>query len=224
MNKILIIALVIWFLVIGGIFAYTSFVRNTGTQVQVEPTSVPASNPTPITDQTLRLWKDTLGFTFSYPTEMLIDPHNEDQDNFAHLEITSPFKSGNITIWAKDTKYSNVTDWVTSDPTAGAGNPVETTLDGTPAKKIFYDSPKKIVTATIYDGLLFSIEGNFSGNSTLASEYDTIVANFSFSRVKAVGQQARIVEPTQSLSSSLTPTPVIDESAGTIVWPEEIIN
>ena len=47
-------------------------------------------------------WKDPLGITFSYPVDAIIDKHDEDKENYMHVEITSATHSGGLVLWAKD--------------------------------------------------------------------------------------------------------------------------
>ena len=101
-------------------------------------------------------WEDPAGFKFAYPDVLEIDPHEEDEENYAHLELTSQDHSGSILIWMKDTDYEDLDEWL-------AGEQIETLafdseLGGESAKKITYNEPRKLITAVIDVDVLVLIE------------------------------------------------------------------
>ena len=50
----------------------------------------------------LVVWDDPAGFTFEYPQDLKVDKHDEDKENYAHVELTSPGRQGRVIVWAKD--------------------------------------------------------------------------------------------------------------------------
>ncbi|MBI5619617.1 hypothetical protein HY950_01530, partial [Candidatus Gottesmanbacteria bacterium] len=60
-------------------------------------------------------WTDPAGFTFQYPKALAADKHEEDQDNYAHVELTSKDHPGSIIVWAKDTTATDVNAWVKTE-------------------------------------------------------------------------------------------------------------
>ena len=44
------------------------------------------------------MWDDPAGFTFDYPEGVAIDKHDEDQENYAHVELTHPQHQGKILV------------------------------------------------------------------------------------------------------------------------------
>ena len=60
----------------------------------------PATGPSVDSSSAIKLdfWEDAAGFSFSYPEDISIDPHEEDEENYAHLELTLPGYEGRIVI------------------------------------------------------------------------------------------------------------------------------
>lgn len=129
----------------------------------------------------LLLWDDEAGFTFEYPQGLYIDPHPEDMENYAHLEITSPKKSGRILILVNDASTETIEEWVKADKEATSASIIDTSLAGAAAKKLLFKDPKTVLTAAIdpYGGLfllrLEPGEGDFWQNI-----YQQILKSFAF--------------------------------------------
>ena len=178
-KKILVIggvAFLFAFLVVGFFLLKQkpsgSLVFPSGKRISLTPTEVPLK---------MTAWKDPLGFTFPYPKEVKLDPHDEDQENYAHVELTNATHSGNIIVWAKDTEFSSIEDWVNDDPMATSASVLDATLAGVSAKKLYFAQPvKKLVTATIYDELLFLIEMVPDSGTFWGKIYDDLLKGFSF--------------------------------------------
>ena len=98
-------------------------------------------------------WTDPAGFTFQYPKDVTIDKHDEDTENYAHVEMTHKDHPGNLIVWAKDTKAADVNAWVKTEKQFGGATVSEATLGGKPAKTVSVESPKKVFTGTISDEL-----------------------------------------------------------------------
>ncbi|MBI4067135.1 hypothetical protein HY407_02030 [Candidatus Gottesmanbacteria bacterium] len=134
-------------------------------------------------------WKDPMGFTFEYPKDFMIDNHEEDEENYAHVELTKSGLSGNIIIWAKDTTYTSLDGWLKGDKEISGGNSVDTTWGGKEAKKVRISAPApKVVTATLYDDIIFLLEENPDGAGKLDAIYEAILENFKFYEVSATGE------------------------------------
>ena len=52
------------------------------------------------------------GFSFSYPEGLTVDKHDEDQENYAHIEMTLKDTLGNVIVWAKDAPASDLAAWI----------------------------------------------------------------------------------------------------------------
>lgn len=126
----------------------------------------------------LTTWEDPAGFKFSYPEDLEIDPHEEDTQNYAHLELTSPGHEGKIIIWVKETKYTNIDDWAGEE--AGKGQVFDTELGDKPAKKIAYSEPVMLATVTIDVDALVLIEMTPDKQGYWQAVYDQILTSFTF--------------------------------------------
>lgn len=202
MKKSLIIAGVIIAVGVIGcsvyIFRNTLFKKN----VQVTPSVVQEEKVEMVT------WNDPAGFSFQYPNNITIDKHDEDTENYAHLELTDPKHPGRIIIWAKDTTYTDVSMWVTKDVTLKDAAVIDTTLGGKPAKKIILaqsaSSGKKLITGAIDEQILFTIEAEPTGDDPYWQQtYGAISQSFVF--VPVSGSDASAVGAVQDAS------PVVDE-------------
>lgn len=140
----------------------------------------------------LALWEDPAGFSFSYPEDVKIDPHEEDTENYAHLELTSPNYEGKIFIWVQDTDYTDIEDWVEKEATEGA-QVFDTELGGEPAKKVAYSEPTKLVTAAIDIDALVLVEMMPGKEGYWQEIYDQILSSFTF--VPLEGEEAAAPGP-----------------------------
>lgn len=155
----------------------------------------------------LKNWEDPAGFSFAYPSEIAIDPHPEDEENYAHLELTSAGHQGRILIWVKETDWADIDLW--AQKTSGGVQIFDTELGGKPAKKIAYSNPQKMVVATIDVDALVLIEMEPDSQRYWQSVLDQILASFKF--IPLEGEPA------------YAETPEGQGSAPIIVEPEEVI-
>ena len=166
---------------------------------------------TPSPPAQLIVWNDPAGFTFRYPEGAVIDKHDEDQENYAHVELTHPDHPGSLVVWAKDTTSADVTSWVRTEKQFAGANVLDTTLGDSPAKKILIASPaKKIVTGTIADELLFMIETVPTDDTYWPVVHDTITSNFAFIPVAAEGSTSEVGAPAQVGQESVDEEEVIE--------------
>lgn len=154
-------------------------------------------------------WEDPAGFKFAYPDVLEIDPHEEDEENYAHLELTNQDHSGSILIWMKDTDYEDLDEWL-------AGEQIETLafdseLGGEPAKKITYNEPKKIIIAAIDVDVLVLIEV-MPEDSWWEEVANQILDSFEF--IPLANEQDQTPQP--AANNSYTGSGIIEE-------PEEVL-
>lgn len=169
---------------------------------------VPTVTPVP-----LRAWDDPAGFTFEYPENLIVNKHDEDQENYAHVEMSNDDYPGKIVIWVKDLPMTSkkmviidVSEWVISDSILSAGNSVDTTLGDKTAKKILLKSPpEKLVTGVVFDDVLWIVEGEFIDKAYWSDVYKTITDSFKF-------------KPTVNQTSGS-----VDSSADVAVDEEEVV-
>lgn len=153
MNKKLIISALIASVVVitavgGGYIYYVKNQKSVSPLADVQPTQAPVE----ATDT----WTDPAQFSFRYPKSLTLNPHREDQENYAHVELSSATHSGSLIVWVKDTNADTIDNWVTQEKVKGA---FDTTLDNVPARKVVIGTQtNKLIISAINGGYLYQIE------------------------------------------------------------------
>lgn len=143
--------------------------------------------PTPVAEE-MSTWTDPTEFTFEYPKSLSFNPHNEDQENYAHVELTSATHSGNLIVWVKDTTSDTIDAWVTAQKIK---NSIDSTLGDLPAKKVIAASESSTLTlSTIRNGYLYQIEVNLKDSEFWNKTFDQVVTSFKFVSAEITGQPA----------------------------------
>lgn len=174
MKKPVVIAIVIGVLV--GVIGGGGYLWMKKGRVAVPPTTQQEETQAKLQD-----WKDPAGFMFQYPEGVVINKHDEDKENYAHVEMTNPMYPGRLIVWGKDTTALDVAAWVKTEKTFRDGSIVDTTLGAKPAKKILITTPiKKIIVGTIFDDLLWFIEVEPGEGDYWQKTFDTISQSFKF--------------------------------------------
>ncbi len=173
MRKPIVIAIIIGVSV--GVVAGGGYLWMKKTREVVPPTTTQLEE----TQAKLLDWKDPAGFTFQYPEGVTIDKHDEDKENYSHVEMTNPTNPGRLIVWAKDTTAADVNAWVKTEKTFRDASIVDTTLGNQPAKKILLTTPtKKVVVGTIFDEILWYIEVEPGEDDYWQKILDTIATSF----------------------------------------------
>ena len=169
-------------------------------------------NPLTQTEQNqggkLLVWEDPAGFKFSYPEEIKINPHEEDEENYAHLELTSDSHPGSILIWMKDNKYKNIQDWVKKENSTGSAQVFDSDLGGNPAQKLAFTSPQKMVTATLDGNAVVLIEV-YPRDSWWNETYNQILKSFEF--IPLQGEEISAPAKVSGSSGQTSEGGIIDE-------------
>ncbi|MEK7592020.1 MAG: hypothetical protein AAB508_01345 [Patescibacteria group bacterium] len=143
-----------------------------------------AQVPTPVIEK-LSEWKDPAGFSFSYPEGLTVDKHDEDQENYAHIEMTLKDTLGNVIVWAKDAPASDLAAWIKKEKRFTDAPVLDTTLGGESAKKILLNSPKKmVIVGALFDGMLVTVESDLDEAGEWQKRHDSVVSNFVFGEKK----------------------------------------
>ncbi len=146
------------------------------------PVSVVAK-PSP-ESESLLTWNDPAGFTFQYPQGLTVDKHDEDTQNYAHIEFTHKDHQGNVIVWGKDTIAKDAAAWVKAEKRLSGGNTLDTTLGAVLAKKVLVATPTAmVVTAAVSDQIAFSVEATLTDREFWSGIHDTIVRSFAFTPV-----------------------------------------
>lgn len=174
--KLIAATLIISFIAITAVLVIYLKVKNS-TEV-VSPMS--GVQPTPTTVEELATWIDQSGFIFQYPKSLILNPHDEDKENYAHVELTSATHSGNIIVWAKDTTATDNSSWL---KIAKVSSSIDTTLGGEAAKKVLND--QKSLISDVHNGYLYQIEANLTDAPFWQKVYDTVSSSFAFTENNA---------------------------------------
>ena len=173
-HKYIIIAAIVFAL--GGV-GFVYFFQKKSTVItpgeSVAPTQTPAIE--------LTTWTDEAGFSFQYPKDLSVNKHEEDPDNYAHVELTSKDHLGSIIVWVSDLPpgVTTLDSWI-KKKYSGA-TVIDTTLGGEPAKKILISTPSaKLIVGAVSDGLLFYVEGTLTDKPYWQTVEDAIVKSFAF--------------------------------------------
>lgn len=174
---ILIVAVIIG--VVGGFLWLRS--RRTPPEVISPARQTSEMNPAQ-TEAKLLTWNDQAGFAFQYPSGMKINKHDEDKENYAHLDLYLDGKDGVVKILASDTKYKTAEEWATKEKRNSqiSGGGEEFTLSGKPARKIFFPDTQTTIIGTVDEEILFTIELVPDKEGFWQKTFDQIVSSFKF--------------------------------------------
>ncbi len=164
MKKKWIIIGVIVVLGIAGSGLYIYSQRNT--QV-LSPGEAVSGTPTPSVE--LTKWTDPAGFTVQYPKELTVDKNEEDNENYAHFELTNKDHPGGLIVWVKDPPKK----WPPTGVTI-----IDSTLGGEPAKKIITDTTLSV--GCLCEDLLFLVEATLTDKEYWNGIFDTVSNSFAF--------------------------------------------
>ena len=201
-KKILIIAGIFIGLISVSIILFFSRQR-IFSQKKVQKTTEVSASLTP--KEEVVTWDDPAGFSFQYPKGLSMDKHDEDQENYAHIELTSADHKGRVIVWAKDTTATTIAQWLKSEKSLEEATSIDTTLGGNEAKKIIVKEPKKKqITATLDEDIVVIVETELDDEEFWQRVNDTIVGSLTFST-------SQKDETAGSASSGEVPTAEADE-------------
>ena len=133
--------------------------------------------PTPILEE-LSTWIDPADFSFRYPKSLSLNPHDEDQNNYAHVELTSATYPGSLIVWVKDTTAETIDGWIKQNKISNA---IDSELANISAKKVLTAGEiNKITLTAVNNGYLYQIEVN---TSDLSAQTDKDFWNKVFSQI-----------------------------------------
>ena len=183
------IASIIGLIVIGaGATAFITFNLMRPEQVSSPIVSFQLT-PTPVEEE-LVLWKDQAEFSFQYPKSLALDPHDEDNENYAHVELKSATHEGNLIVWVKDTQATSLADWEKKEKIQNA---IDSKLDGEPAKKVLLSGEiGRIVTSTLFSGYLYQVEVNSMDFEYWNRVYNQVLSSFKFIPSETVGSKTPV--------------------------------
>jgi hypothetical protein len=174
MNKKIVFSVgLIIILIVAGVYIFIIKPRQVTPLSQIVPAQ-PTTKPQVETAQ----WIDQSEFRFDYPKNLTVNPHEEDQINYAHVELTDAQHPGRITVWTKDTNSKTIDEWWKAQTYDGV---IDTTLGGEPAKKVLIpETPSKILTSAIRNGYLYQVEVELADEPYWNDIYNQIISSFTF--------------------------------------------
>ncbi len=147
------------------------------------------TQPTPLAPE-LSTWNDPVGFTFQYPKDISVDPNEDDNTNYAHVELTHKDHPGKLIVWVKDTTAADAAAWVKTEKQFKAANVMDTTVGGQPGKKVLIADPALLVSGMVADELLFMIETTPTDAAYWNEVHETVSSTFAFTPVAGGEKQA----------------------------------
>ncbi len=161
----------------AGIFLWSK-------QTQTKVPSAVVASPTPTNAPVeLTTWNDQAGFTFQYPKDVDINPHDEDKENYAHVEITHKSHPGSVIVWMKDLPAPDLAGWIKKEKRFTGASVLDTTLGGKPAKKILVAGSTKMIVVGAIDGdVLVTVEGELTDSDYWSTIHQKAVDSFVFSQ------------------------------------------
>jgi hypothetical protein len=158
--------------------------RNTRTtEVPVPSESTPVPTVAPVTAK----WNDPAGFAFVYPAGVTVNKHDEDTQNYAHVEMTAADHPGNLIVWAVDTSAADAAGWVAADKRLKGAPAIDSTLGGLAAKKVVLSGSGTQLVGTVTDSIAFYVEASQDGKFW-SDAFDTVKASFAFTDTPAPAQ------------------------------------
>jgi hypothetical protein len=177
-KKLIVAGIIICVILISGILFFNR--QRIFSPKKVQKTAEVIASPTPKED--LVTWDDPAGFTFRYPKGLTVDKHDEDTENYAHVELTSTGHPGRVIVWAKDTTATTIAQWLKNEKSLKDAVSIDTTLGGNEAKKVMVKEPKKKqITATLDEDIVVIVETELDDEEFWKNVNDTIVGSLSFS-------------------------------------------
>lgn len=198
-------------LFIGGILSagYLWWVKRQVPKPDAINVQVVQPNPTPVKFLT---WNDPNGFTFQYPEGLSVNKHDEDKENYAHVEFTHPDHPGSLIVWGKD-PAKGVTDmasWVKNEKRFTGASVLDTGLGNQAAKKVMIEGVTRIlVVGTVYDSIVWYVETRLDDVNFWTPIHAAITDSFAFVPVKDPG-----------VAATSEPVPVVETQA---VDEEEVV-
>ena len=165
-----------------AIISIYAFVFKKGDAISLPRIDTETSKEVPVVFAT---WKDPVGFTFQYPKGLAVNKHDEDKDNYAHIELTDAAHPGSVIVWLKDVPKMNgkvITDlarWKESQTIFARSTAWETQLGSEPAAKILVSVPeRKLYVVVLYDDLFYFIEANLGTDEYWQEVFDGVTGSF----------------------------------------------
>lgn len=145
-------------------------------------------------------WKDQAGFAFQYPKDLSVNPHEEDKESYAHVELIHKDRPGRVIVWMKDLPAPDLGAWIKKEKRFTGASILDTTLGGKPAKKILIADPvKMIVVGTIDADVLVTVEGELTDSDYWSRVHQGIFDSFAFTSSGATSDSGASVDEEETI-------------------------
>ncbi|MBI4058081.1 hypothetical protein HY405_02080 [Candidatus Microgenomates bacterium] len=147
----------------------------------------PLTVETPTTEletQAQATYKDTAGFTFKYPTNIIVtDATPEDDDSYYTL-LNLANNGEKMTVAMTDTEYKTVDDWLSKDSQAPKSPTLigAISLDGVAARQ--YTTGARLITVAVDKNVLYVFESPKDGSSW-DKTHDLLTSTFKFEKAQS---------------------------------------
>lgn len=214
---IAVVAVIVGILGVVGVFGrFGGGTKETG----ISRNTMIKEQPSPMMED-VTLYKDPLGFSFNYPKDATVSAHPEDKVNYANVELSLK-PSGTIKFIASDTNYQNIDSWLKKDPEVKLANFLDSKLGSLDAKKVYLDISKKLLIATLWDGMLFKVEITPSDNQDVIKISDKVLATLNVPE-KANYTDSKDNSSTSSPSTSVSSASPAPSDSSSDTGGEEVI-
>ena len=133
-------------------------------------------------------WKDPAGFAFSYPEDVKIDNHPDDETLYAFLTLTAPDKKGKIDITVADSLYADIKEWLAKDELVKSGRALETKIASVSGEKVALDKGHVVVSFIDADQVIYVIDAQTEGETYWQLVLTKIVDTFRLTPLEGESQ------------------------------------
>ena len=146
----------------------------------------PESAGSSLDTQAQATYRDTAGFTFKYPTSIVVTDATPEDDDIYYTLLNLANNSEKMTVAMADTDYKTVDDWLQKDSTA----PKQPTLigaislDGVAARQ--YTNGGQMWTVAVDKNVLYVFESPKDGDAW-DKVHDLFVSSFKFDKAQGEG-------------------------------------
>ena len=163
---------------VSGVFLFKDslFPQSSTTLTEVPVDGLPTQLPIP--EVKMISFEDPLGFSFSYPEKFVLDKHQNDQVNYANLELLNGEE--NFKILLSDPPSSDLAVVIKQDNELSDGSILDSKVDNLEVKKIFVPKTNKTVYLGLWDGMLLKIQYLPSNKKEFSQLAEKIIASLQF--------------------------------------------
>lgn len=139
---------------------------------------------TETTDEAQATYKDTAGFTFKYPTSIVVTDVTPEDDDIYYTLLNLANNSEKMTVAMTDTDYKTVDDWLVKDSSAPKSPTLigAISLDGVAARQ--YTNGGQMWTVAVDKNVLYVFESPKDGD-VWDKVHDLFVSSFKFDKAQS---------------------------------------